>query len=287
MFSKATILISTISEIEARNPKMDALIAKIEDWEKLGADEIKAAERQKILAKRFPDLSNPEIADLARRVRTKAIKSEVKSAPLDQMKIAMSLGNKKLADTIKTFNLPAAKSCPYSKDCQKDCYAKKAEMRFRDVEKSRQVNFRLAKESKDQLKQLIQKNLKAGDWVRIHEAGDFFSQSYIDMWSEIIAANPDVFFYAYTRTDSPQGTFKGFDFSNIKKHKNFNLISSTVDGKSNYGYLEDIKKIQKEFKEKDILLPICPCSKGNDIQCGVDCKICMEKGREQVLFVKH
>jgi hypothetical protein len=37
--------------------------------------------------------------------------------------------------------------------------------------------------------------------VRIHEAGDFFSIEQITMWEEIARQNPDVIFWAYTRSD--------------------------------------------------------------------------------------
>jgi len=36
-------------------------------------------------------------------------------------------------------------------------------------------------------------------WVRIHDAGDFFSDEYLEAWLRIVTVTPDVTFYAYTR----------------------------------------------------------------------------------------
>ena len=36
--------------------------------------------------------------------------------------------------------------------------------------------------------------------VRIHSAGDFFSQKYFDMWLQLCRDNPDVEFWAYTKS---------------------------------------------------------------------------------------
>jgi hypothetical protein len=36
--------------------------------------------------------------------------------------------------------------------------------------------------------------------VRIHASGDFFSQTYFDAWLEVAKLNPQLIFYAYTKT---------------------------------------------------------------------------------------
>lgn len=38
-----------------------------------------------------------------------------------------------------------------------------------------------------------------GAWIRIHDAGDFFSDTYLQAWLRICRARPDVNFYAYTK----------------------------------------------------------------------------------------
>jgi hypothetical protein len=274
--SKAAGFIFKLNEFEKKDKELSAILKTIDDFEKLGAKDINAAKRTAILHQRFPDLDKAKVTKLNQMVRQKAVDKEVGDVPVGDLDVFMGQGNKKLADHIKTFNLPAERSCPDSESCSKDCYAKKSETRFRDVSSSRTRNFRLARESREDLKKKIQAHLKAGDIVRIHESGDVFSQAYLDMWNEIVAANPSVFFYTYTKTEGR------FDWSAIKKHKNFNLVSSKIDDERNFGPEEEIK-----VKASELNLPICPCKKGNDVQCGVDCKMCMTKGTDKVLFIQH
>ncbi len=193
--------------------------------------------------------------------------------PIEDLWVAMMQGNLKLAKNIKTFNLPAGGSCPNMKECYKDCYAKKAQRRP-IVRISRERNFRLAKENTQLLKKRILQHLEKGDVVRIHESGDVFSQEYLDMWCEIAKERPDVMFYTYTKTEHL------WNWSEIKRLPNFNLVGSIVGGKINFGPEEEIK-----IRAQELGVPICPCKKGNKVKCGVDCKICWTE--PNVLFIKH
>ncbi len=198
----------------------------------------------------------------------------IEQIPTEDLWVAMMRGNTKLAKNIKTFNLPAGGSCPNMKECYKDCYAKKAEKMRPVVRISRERNFRLAKENTQLLKKRILQHLEKGDVVRIHESGDFFSQEYLDMWYEIAKERPDVMFYTYSKTEHL------WDWSKIKRLPNFNLVSSIVGGKINFGPEEEIK-----IRAQELGVPICPCRKGNKVKCGIDCKICWTK--PYVLFIKH
>jgi hypothetical protein len=211
----------------------------------------------------------------------------VSDIPKEDLWMDMQSGNTKLDKSIKIFNLPAGKSCPNAKDCYKTCYARKAERRFPEINKkgeiakggpavSRARNFRMAKEVPDLLKAQILKHLKKGDLVRIHESGEFFSQEYLDMWTEIVKARPDVTFYTYTKTEQM------WNWSKIKALPNFNLVSSLINGKKNYGPEEEIT-----ITAKSLGIPICPCRKNNKVKCGIDCTICSTPGNSAVLFVQH
>jgi hypothetical protein len=215
----------------------------------------------------------------AGEIESKALAAKYKGVPVEQIPIedlwvAMQQGNLKLANNIKTFNLPAGKSCPNMKDCYKTCYAKKAERIYPSARISRERNFRLAKENTKILKQRILKHLEKGDVIRIHESGDFFSQEYLDMWYEIAKERPDVMFYTYSKTEHL------WDWSKIKRLPNFNLVSSIIKGKVNFGPEEEIK-----IRAEELGIPICPCRKGNKVRCGIDCKTCWTE--PQVLFVQH
>jgi len=115
--------------------------------------------------------------------------------------------------TVWEFNLPAGWSCPYAKDCKIcvdrktgkfntigkvfRCYAASSE-RFPGVRESRWNNF-------EEVKQLLKekKDLeipKEATHIRIHSSGDFFSQEYFDMWLRVCRKNPNVKFWAFTKS---------------------------------------------------------------------------------------
>lgn len=107
------------------------------------------------------------------------------------------------------FNLPAGHSCPYAKDCKIKvdrktgkfnttgtkfrCYAASAE-RFPAVRESRWKNYEEVLAGKE-----IEVP-KDATHIRIHSSGDFFSQDYFDKWLEVCRKNPEVKFWAFTKS---------------------------------------------------------------------------------------
>jgi hypothetical protein len=107
------------------------------------------------------------------------------------------------------WNLPTGHTCPFANECLVKvdkhtgkfenksnayrCYAASAE-RFPSARKSRWSNFEVVKSGQ---KPSLPKDAKA---IRIHAAGDFFNQSYFDIWIEIANENPNVEFWAYTKS---------------------------------------------------------------------------------------
>jgi len=111
--------------------------------------------------------------------------------------------------TVYEWNLPTGWTCPFADEClvkvdketgkQENkssvykCYAASAE-RFPGVRKSRWDNLERAKAS---WLPSLPRGAKA---VRIHASGDFYSQKYFDLWLSYAADNPDVEFWAYTKS---------------------------------------------------------------------------------------
>jgi len=107
------------------------------------------------------------------------------------------------------FNLPAGHSCPYAKDCKimvdKEtgkfkilgkkfrCYAAGSE-RFPAVRNMRWNNFESMKNGE---KIIIPKE---ATHIRIHASGDFYSQEYFDKWLKVCRENPEVKFWAFTKS---------------------------------------------------------------------------------------
>jgi hypothetical protein len=107
------------------------------------------------------------------------------------------------------WNLPTGTTCPFALECkvsvdritgkfdikkgQYKCYAASPE-RFPAVREHRWKNFEFVKNGGIPT---IPNKCKA---IRIHASGDFFNQSYFDMWIELAKINPDIEFWAYTKS---------------------------------------------------------------------------------------
>lgn len=185
-------------------------------------------------------------------------------------------GNSKLHN-ILIFDLTAVKSCLNNKDCKAKCYAVKAQRMYTDTMIFRETNLNMVKNDLNLLYGLLIAQLEKTKItsVRIHSSGDFLNQNYLNIWSEIIGMYPNINFYAYTKVD------KILDFSNIVKHSNFNLISSLINGKINFGsveYCEGLNKTHNTF--------ICPVGyTSKTVKCGKECSYCITD--KNVCFIQH
>jgi hypothetical protein len=149
--------------------------------------------------------------------------------------LGISKGNAKIEWPF--ISLPAGYTCPFAKGCktfpakwkgttkkgewQKPgswdknykmgpdaeylCYAGRAQAQYPGANISAFKNINLLKKFKDStsMANLIVKSIKhhgfeSTDLFRIHEAGDFFSQTYFDAWIEVARQLPGTLFYAYT-----------------------------------------------------------------------------------------
>ena len=178
----------------------------------------------------------------------------------------LSRGNAKVHKNTGIFSLFAGSTCLNCKDCINSCYACR-EQRYNNVYNKRLAYTHLAATNLDFLALLLDAQIRyeknhGMDFVRIHESGDFFSQDYIDMWTDIAEIHKDVRFYYFTKVDNI------FDFSNLKL-KNVNRVNSILpDGSINYGAKEYIIEKAKKFN-----IPICPFKKELNNGCG-KCTLC-------------
>lgn len=135
-------------------------------------------------------------------------------------KLYFSLGNSKLSAAIATFALPAGHACPFAgeclsksdrftgqitdgPDCRFRCFSATNEARATSVRNARWRNWELLKKAKtvQGMADLIQNSLPFGvQYVRIHVAGDFFSETYFKAWLNVALNNPAIIFYAYTKS---------------------------------------------------------------------------------------
>lgn len=186
-------------------------------------------------------------------------------------------GNSKLAPNIFTFSLPSGYSCPGAKEClskavkQPDgsyklqdgphtkirCFAAIDEALKPAVRIARWHNFNLLKgKNTEQMISLIQDSLPTVKWkfiVRLHVAGDFFSQSYFDAWLSVAQSNPQTLFYAYSKS-------LPFWVKRINKiPNNFKLVASfggKWDNLIGLRELRSAKVVLSEQEAKDMGLEI-------------------------------
>ncbi len=98
----------------------------------------------------------------------------------------------------RTYN-----TCPSAGVCRKACYALSGTYRFRNVKARHEQNLQYLLDDLPGWEQQMLAELEhprfAGKWVRIHDAGDFFSDAYLLSWLHIALARPKTTFYAYTK----------------------------------------------------------------------------------------
>lgn len=94
-------------------------------------------------------------------------------------------------------------TCPSAGVCRHVCYALNGTYRFPAVKAKHQANLRFVLEDLPGWEAAMSAELSAprfdGVFLRVHDAGDFFSDDYTAAWLRIMRARPEVTFYAYTK----------------------------------------------------------------------------------------
>lgn len=137
-----------------------------------------------------------------------------------KQKLKFSPGNAKLKG-IPSISLLAGWSCPFANECltkvdlntgkiwdgpnQKfRCFSATQENIFKLTRNQRKKNFELLRSlsSPEEMADLIHNSLPnpKKKIIRIHVSGDFFNQKYFDAWLIVAKRNPQLLFYAYTKS---------------------------------------------------------------------------------------
>ncbi len=147
------------------------------------------------------------------------------------MKLVFGKANAKLRELervlevkLVTFSLLSGFSCPYAKECLSQavensegkrhiedgkhtefrCFSASQEVQYTGVYNSRKNNMdilEVAAQSYMEAADIIESSLPPkSTCVRIHVGGDFKTQAYFDAWLEVAKRNPNILFYAYTKS---------------------------------------------------------------------------------------
>lgn len=94
-------------------------------------------------------------------------------------------------------------TCPSAGVCGAFCYAKSGTYRFKNVAKAHLEKLELVLNHPEKFESMMMEELTKkkydGKYIRIHDAGDFFSYEYALIWLRIAKANPNINFYTYTK----------------------------------------------------------------------------------------
>lgn len=97
----------------------------------------------------------------------------------------------------RTFN-----ACPSAGICRKVCYARNGSYNFSNVRLRHMRNLAYVMDDlpgwAEQMSTEIDRKRRP-TVIRIHDAGDFFSDEYTLAWLDVMRSHPDVRFYSYTK----------------------------------------------------------------------------------------
>jgi len=198
------------------------------------------------------------------------------------------------------FSLPAGPdfACPGATRACAECYAQRGRHVFPVVQRLVARNFIALNNANGDINKIYQMLLEMVPenipLFRIHEAGDFISQNYIEAWAEVIKNRRDTYFWAYTRSFN-------FNYTNLTRNKNFALWASA----DNYN-INEAKQFVRRYRKsgtkyafgpwnRNIKIPdnsfICPATNHKLDMNGAceKCMLCVVKKRthKNVVFLQH
>lgn len=143
-------------------------------------------------------------------------------------------------------------TCPNAQVCGAFCYAKTGTYKFSNVLKSHIEKLELVLYKRKEWIDLVNNELKnkkyINKFIRIHDAGDFFSLDYAQDWINIAINNPQCIFYTYTKEVD---LFK----NKLKYPENFIVIYS-YGGKQDNLINRDIDRHSDVFGSYDEMISL-------------------------------
>lgn len=201
--------------------------------------------------------------------------------------------NTKLGKHIAAFSLPAVHTCPgRTKLCESFCYATSGFFNMNNVKNSLKTNYLGSQDPSfvSDINGQIQrsKTLKA---VRIHPSGDFYNEAYVEKWIEIVKANPDVQFWAYTRSWRVPNMVKSLE--TLSALPNIELFASidkeTRDAPEQPPSWLRVADVVEDWSTMDRTYVRCPNLRNKNITCS-KCTYCFSKvttRKTNVVFEEH
>jgi len=197
--------------------------------------------------------------------------SKVANSKLKKIKEWIDIENPK----VYSFSLLSGFSCPFATDCQTysiankvtgkrtlldgkyskyRCFSASQENQYTDTYNQRKHNFDLLLENRDNymdMTELILKSLpNKVDIIRVHVGGDFFSSDYMLAWYLVAQLNPNIKFYAYTKSIQWQVE------NEYARPSNFSMTASYGGKQDSWIDEHKIKSAKVVFHPSETNLPV-------------------------------
>lgn len=183
-------------------------------------------------------------------------------------------GNQKISSDVYTYSHTMIKGCSkHCKDCMKTCYALHSYKQYKSVKIKWDNNFELSKTNEFYNKfvgEILARNIKT---VRLFQAGDVYSKSFLNRLYKSIKDTPNITYYGYTKNPIAL---------KLNELKNCNIMYSYINGYRNYGTLEYCKLLKQKFNAH-----ICKLDESKGEKCGNHCKYCLNKKHDKICFIIH
>lgn len=142
--------------------------------------------------------------------------------------------------------------CPKAGACASYCYARNGTYNFSNVKGRHIANLEYTLYQPDEWYQQMLAEVShpkmRGKYVRIHDAGDFYSEDYLRLWLKIATECPEVTFYCYTKEVS---MFKRVVEPNCPE--NFRYLYS-MGGKEDYLIDKEVDRHAEVFPDDAAIL---------------------------------
>lgn len=194
-----------------------------------------------------------------------------KQLDLNLLKFSPGKFNAKLQQiggVLYSLSLPSGFSCPFAKTClakavlQKDghykmelgkyneftCFSARQEVVYPSVRKQREHNFNLLRKLKkaEDMAELLSKSMpKDATIIRLHVGGDFYSKEYMKAWFILAKQNPNIIFYAYTKSISYWVELKN------EIPSNFKMNASIGSSQDELTYKHNLKRVEVVYSEQE------------------------------------
>ena len=209
--------------------------------------------------------------------------------------ILLKSGNLKLRKNVLIWDMPEIVTCKNNKACP-GCYALKASRIYKNTRVMRAYHMAIIMQALHDTKKLeyfknyIQLELNKHAMlynmpvVRLHSAGDFYTEKYLQLWLDIINKNKKIKFYSYSKILNNST----IDYIN-DTHDNFNIVKSIIkinnNNYINYGNNEYLQHVTTQLDEHGMAYYTCDYGTSNASTCMGSCKKCLNC--PCVLFHKH